>query len=187
MIPRSWIRTFWLAAALTLAAPDLLAEEGPPLQGDFRDFTPLAEAVPAPEARFFDDQELPVSLAEFRGRVLLVNFWATWCPPCVYEMPSLDRLQGELESEGLTVVAVSVDSEGLDIAAAFLRDLAVTNLETYIDPLNKLSRAFGVGALPTSYVVDAEGRIRGMLRSPAEWDSPEGLALLRYYLQEGGG
>lgn len=184
MIPRSWIRSFCLAAALTLVAPDLLAEEGPPLQGDFRDFTPLAEPVPAPGDRFFDSQELPVSLAEFRGRVLLVNFWATWCPPCVYEMPSLDRLQGALGGEGLQVIAVSVDSEGIDIVRSFLRDLAVQNLEAYIDPLSKLARSFRVGALPTSYVVDAEGRVRGMLRSPAEWDSDEGLALLRHYLEE---
>jgi thiol-disulfide isomerase/thioredoxin len=187
MTPRSWIRSFCLAATLTLAAPDLLAEEGPPLQGDFRDFTPMQEPVPAPGTRFFNGQELPVSLEDFHGRVLLVNFWATWCPPCVYEMPSLDGLQGSLGGEGLTVLAISVDREGIDIVRPFLRDLAVQHLEPYIDPRGTLARDFGVSAMPTSYVVDAEGRIRGLLRGAAEWDSPEGLALLRYYLEEGAG
>jgi thiol-disulfide isomerase/thioredoxin len=181
---RDVLRGFCLAALVFLAASDLLADQGPPLQGEFRDFTLLDQPVPAPETRFFNGQELPVSLADFRGRVVLVNLWATWCPPCVYEMPSLDRLQGELGGDGLAVVAVSVDREGADIVKPFLRDLAVQNLKTYIDPRGKLAAALGMSAVPTSYLVDARGRLVGMLRGSAEWDSPEALALLRYYLRK---
>lgn len=184
MMTRLAIRSFCLAGLLLLAATDLLADDGPPLQGEFRDFTLLDPPVPAPEARFFDGQELPVSLADFRGRVVLLNFWATWCPPCVYEMPTLDSLQGALGAEGLKVVAVSVDREGLDIVKPFLRDLAVQHLETYLDPLSRLASEIGVSALPSSYLIDTEGRIVGKLQGSAEWDSPEARALLRYYLEK---
>ncbi len=185
MMIRLSIRSFCLAALMMLAAPDLLADEGPPLQGDFRDFTLLDQPVPAPATRFFNDQELGVSLADFHGRVVLLNFWATWCPPCVYEMPSLDALQGLLGGEGLAVLTVSVDRQGLSIVKPFLRDLAVQHLKAYLDPRGTLAAAFGVTAMPTSYVIDAQGRIVGALRGAAAWDSPEALALLRYYLAQG--
>lgn len=165
-----------------LAAPDLLADEGPPLQGEFRNFTLLETPEPAPETRFFDGQELPLSLADFRGKVVLLNVWATWCPPCVFEMPTLDAVQGRLGPEGLAVVAVSVDREGLDIVGPFLRDLAVRHLEIYLDPLSRLARALGVTALPTTYLIDAQGRLAGYLRAAADWNSPDAEALLRYYL-----
>ncbi|MEX1306383.1 MAG: TlpA disulfide reductase family protein [Rhodovibrionaceae bacterium] len=184
MTMRLAIRSLFLAALLFLAAPDLLADEGPPLQGEFQDFTLLQAPVPAPDTRFFDGQELPVSLADFRGRVVLLNFWATWCPPCVFEMPSLDALQEALGPEGLSVVAVSLDRQGLEIVAPFLRDLAVRQLEAYIDPRGRLAAEFEVSAMPTSFVIDARGRIVGALRGAAAWDSPEALALLRYYLEK---
>ena len=173
MMIRLSIRSFCLAALMMLAAPDLLADEGPPLQGDFRDFTLLDQPVPAPGTRFFNDQELGVSLEDFRGKVVLLNFWATWCPPCVYEMPSLDALQGLLGGEGLAVLTVSVDRQGLSIVKPFLRDLAVQHLKAYLDPRGSLAADFGVTAMPTSYVIDAQGRIVGALRGAAAWDSPE--------------
>lgn len=185
MLVRSLFRGFCLAAAIMLAAPDLLADQGPPLQGEFRDLTLLDPPAPAPETRFFNDRELPVSLADFRGRLVLVNLWATWCPPCVYEMPSLDRLQGKLAGEGLTVLAVSVDKQGLDIVKPFLRDLAAQHLEAYIDPRGKLAAALGMTAVPTSYLIDGQGRIVAVMEGSAEWDSPEAVALLRHYLRIG--
>lgn len=184
MLVRNLLRGLCLAALVFLAAPDLLADQGPPLQGEFRDFTLLDQPVPAPQARFFDGQELPVELGDFRGRVVLVNLWATWCPPCVHEMPSLDRLQGALGGEGLAVLAVSVDRKGLAIVKPFLRDLAVRHLEPYVDPNGTLAAAFGMTAVPTSYLIDARGRLVGAMEGSAPWDSPEAKALLRHYLRK---
>ena len=146
--------------------------------------SPLGAAALAGTSFPIDREETARELGDFRGRVVLVNLWATWCPPCVHEMPSLDRLQGALGGEGLAVLAVSVDRKGLAIVKPFLRDLAVRHLEPYVDPNGTLAAAFGMTAVPTSYLIDARGRLVGAMEGSAPWDSPEAKALLRHYLRK---
>ncbi|GAB4236537.1 MAG: hypothetical protein Tsb0032_41530 [Kiloniellaceae bacterium] len=127
-----------------------------------------------------------VSFAELAGRVVLVNFWATWCAPCVREMPSLERLHNALEDEGFTVLAVSQDRGGAGVVAPFLARLDLQHLPVYLDPKGKLARAFALKGLPTSFVIDRNGRVVAGLVGPAEWDSPEALDFMRHYLRQPG-
>ncbi len=155
----------------------------PPLRGVFADnFIVLEAPAPAPRAELRTLAGEAATLADYHGRVVLLNFWATWCAPCIREMPSLDRLQAELGPEGLQVVAVSVDRGGAEVVEPFLRELGLTRLEVLLDQKFKSARAFSFSGLPTTYVIDAEGRLVGGLEGPAEWDAPEALELLRYYL-----
>ncbi len=178
-----------LAAGLAIAAlfgTSAYAPAGaePPLQGVFKDnFTLLNPPVPAPQASFSDAKGRDLTLAEFKGRVVLLNFWATWCAPCVREMPTLDRVQGKLGAEGLSVVAVSEDRGGLEVVDPFLKQLGLRQLEIYLDPRGTLAREFGLAGLPTTLLIDAEGRLVGGLEGPAEWDSEDALSLIRFYLQ----
>ena len=159
------------------------ADGQPPLQGMFKDnFTLLDTPVPAPQNGFTDAGGQEITLAAFEGQVVLLNFWATWCAPCVREMPTLDRLQDKLGPQGLAVVAVSQDRGGLAVVAPFVKRLGLRRLKIYLDPRGALSRAFGLGGLPTTLLIDAEGRLVGGLEGPAEWDSEEALALIRHYL-----
>ena len=162
------------------------SQEAPPLRGQFADNFILSEPPkPAPAVSFSDRDGRLLTLEDFRGRAVLLNFWATWCGPCVREMPALDRLQADLGPEGLQVIALSVDRQGLEVVEPFYRRLSIEALEIYLDPANQVARSFTVPGLPTTYLIDPDGRMVGVLAGPAEWDSPDALALMRHYLPQG--
>jgi thiol-disulfide isomerase/thioredoxin len=143
-------------------------------------FNPLAAPLPAPEASFTAQSGETVTLAAFRGKVVLVNLWATWCAPCIQEMPSLARLQAKLGD--LAVVAVSEDRRGADVVDPFLAKIALAGLAIYLDPKNDLGHGFRVDGLPTSYLIDRDGRIVAMLEGAADWDSAAMVKRLGAYL-----
>ena len=134
---------------------------------------------PVPELSFLDSEGNEVTLADFAGDVVVLNLWATWCAPCRREMPSLDRLQGELEEEGLTVVALSLDRGDVARVREFFEELEIANLAIYRDPEARAGRALGAPGLPTTIVIDRAGQEVGRVLGPAEWDSDEAIALLR--------
>jgi thiol-disulfide isomerase/thioredoxin len=147
--------------------------------GGMEKFVFAATARTAPVEPFQHDGA-PISLHDFRGRTILVNFWATWCAPCLRELPSLDALQAEFGGDNFAVVAVAADPTGPEAAAAFLNRLNVVNLTLYSDP--KLALVIATGgsaALPLSILYDAKGREIGRLAGEADWSSPEAKALIR--------
>lgn len=147
--------------------------------GAMEKFVFAPEARRAPGVEFLDGAET-TSLAAFRGRVTLVNFWATWCAPCVRELPALDALEGALGGEDFAVVAVAADPKGPEAAAAFLDKLGADRLGHYADP--KLSLVIATGgsaALPLSILYDREGREIGRLLGEADWNSNEAKALIK--------
>ena len=174
-----------LSAALLYPAIPTAATDRPPATGWMEQFSFIEPPRPAAQVPFLTPDGAEVTLADFKGRVLVVNFWATWCAPCVKELPSLDRLQLELGGEGLLVLAISQDRGGVEVAAPFLKDLDINRLGLFLDPKMKLGRAFGVRALPWTVVIDREGNVVGELPGLAEWDSPEAIRLLRHYLDAG--
>ncbi len=181
------MRTKLFAAGLIfplLFASVSWAGSEPPLGEAFRDsFQAAKPDSRAPDTPFAGAEGKQLSFDDFKGRVLLVNFWATWCAPCVREMPALDRLQAALADEGLTVVTVSNDRGGEPIIRRFYEEHGLQNLGIYSDPRNKLAAAFGVRGLPSTFFVDADGRLLGLVEGPAEWDEADAIALARYFLQ----
>ena len=173
------------SACFGLRAGPAAAAEPPPVSGWMEQFSFKDPPRPAPQNAFLTGAGAEVTLGDFKGRVLLVNFWATWCAPCIKELPSLDKLQFELGGEGLLVLAVSQDRGGAEVAGPFLERLGIHRLGLFIDSKMRLGRALGVRALPWTFLVDHEGRIVGELPGYAEWDSDESIALIRHYLREG--
>lgn len=129
---------------------------------------PRAQRVPAPDVDFVGDQGRTMTLKQFEGRVVLLNLWATWCAPCVREMPSLDQLAGDEPT--LAVVPVSMDLHALN-AVQFLERHGLSNLTSYHDPSGQLMRRFGAHGLPASFVIDREGRIAAVVRGAVDWTS----------------
>ena len=164
--------------AATDAAPP--APEGPFAEN----FTFSDPPVPAPSVPFEALDGSETSLADFVGQVVVVNFWATWCAPCVREMPDLERLHLALADEGLAVLAVSQDRAGAGAVAPFLERLSLQRLPVYLDPRGNLARAFALKGLPTTFIIDRQGRVVAGLIGPADWDSTEAKAFLREYLRQ---
>jgi thiol-disulfide isomerase/thioredoxin len=178
-----------LAVAIVIwAAVAFLARDerpAPPLGGAMRNFTVASAGSPAPQTSLGAKDGSATTLASFHGRLVLVNFWATWCAPCIKELPALARLQGKLGGPGFTVLALSEDLKGWPVIAPFLGAQGIATLPVLHDPQGAASRAFKVAGLPTSVLLDRDGRELGRLVGPAEWDGPDALALIRHYL--GGG
>ena len=154
--------------------------------GEMRNFTFLDPPKAAPDVAFIDARGRELGLADFRGRFVLVNLWATWCGPCRREMPSLDRLQARLGGGDFTVLALSQDRKGLDVVVGFLAEIGAGHLDAYVDPSARSARRLGAVGLPTSVLLDREGRIVGRLIGPAEWDSDEAARLIKTVVREAG-
>ena len=129
----------------------------------------------------------PATSADFKGRIVLLNLWATWCVPCRTEMPALDRLQASLGGPGFEVAAVNIDQRNPDRAKVFLDEIGVSSLARYADPtagifqvLKGAGLAFG---MPTTLLIDKEGCVLASLAGPAEWSSDEAKAFVAAALQ----
>jgi thiol-disulfide isomerase/thioredoxin len=144
-------------------------------------FRKAPEALPA--LKFQDAEGKERTLADWRGKVVLLNLWATWCLPCRKEMPSLDRLQKDIGSDKFEVLALSVDRKGLEASKKFLDDIKVEKLGLYVDPSGRATSDLRVVGLPATLLIDAQGREVGRLLGPAEWDGEDAKRLIRAALE----
>jgi len=172
---RSLLLVFCLAAAPAAAGEGWLQ--------NYRQTTP---PKPAPDAAFIGPDGGEITLDRFRGKLVVLNFWATWCSPCRREMPALDRLQGALGGDRLEVVALSIDRGGAERVDPFFEKHTLRRLGRYLDPGNAVGEAMDIRRLPTTALIDGEGREIGRLEGPAEWDAPEILAFLETQLPPAG-
>jgi thiol-disulfide isomerase/thioredoxin len=170
------------ADACPAASKALMAKLTPLRTGDAAGIAIASEPRPAMALAFERPDGSKTSLADFHGRAVLLNLWATWCVPCRAEMPALDRLQAQMGGKGFEVVAVNVDTARLERRAAFLDSIGVKALERYADPsgdafetLRKDGKALG---LPVSLLIDKDGCEVGSVAGAVKWDSADAEALI---------
>jgi cytochrome c biogenesis protein CcmG, thiol:disulfide interchange protein DsbE len=154
-------------------------------------FTPLDVGSAAPDYAAYALDGTEVRLSGYRGDVVLLNIWATWCLPCVREMPALQRLHEQLGDRGLSIVAVSVDAPagglgpfgqpGGDVAE--FRDRFQLTFDVLHDPSGRIQSRYQVNGLPTTFIIDREGRIRRKVLGAAEWDQPRYADEIRRILE----
>jgi thiol-disulfide isomerase/thioredoxin len=149
------------------------------------EFTPTEPPQPAPGTAFTDGEGRSLTIADFHGRVILLNLWATWCEPCVREMPSLDRLQAAMGGKDFTIVLVSQDRGGAHTVDPFYAKLGMKALKPYLDPKSALGQTFEVRGLPTSILIDRDGNEVGRLEGAEAWDGAKPQALIRWYVERG--
>ncbi|MBV1693032.1 MAG: TlpA family protein disulfide reductase [Hyphomicrobiales bacterium] len=154
-----------------------------PNVGQMAAFVIRPEPQAMPELRFQTGSGEPRTVADWKGRVVLMNLWATWCAPCIKELPDLARLQAELGSSEFEVVAVSVDRTGVAGAQRFLEKTGSTALALYVDPTARLANTVGALGLPATILIGRDGREIGRLLGPAEWASDDAKALIRWALK----
>jgi thiol-disulfide isomerase/thioredoxin len=164
------------------SAQDLARRIEPLAHGEVAAVRPAEDARKLPVLAFQDAGGVPKSLADWQGRTVLVNLWATWCIPCRKEMPALDALQGKFGSPQFEVVAVNIDTRNLDKPKTWLNDVGVGHLAYYSDPnakvfqdLKVVGKAIG---MPTTLLIDPNGCEIASLSGPAEWASADGLKLI---------
>lgn len=141
-----------------------------------------ASPRPVPNLSFIDDKGAPRNLAQFRGKLILLNVWATWCPPCRREMPTLERLQAQLGGPDFEVVALSIDKGGRAAVDSFFDEINVQALKVYVDPTTAVRNDLALTTFPTTLLIDRQGREIGRYTGGADWDSPAVMATLRKYL-----
>ena len=136
-----------------------------------------AFAVPTPDGG-------ALRLADLSGKVVMVNFWATWCPPCREEMPAIQKLYDRFKADGFVVVALSIDGEGRELVQPFLKEHKLS-FPVGLDPTMRVVEAYGVRALPSTFLIDRHGRTVAMALGPREWDGAPAQALIRSLLVAG--
>ncbi len=147
--------------------------------GELGNFQVTRPTIPLPEVEFFDARDTPHTFADYRGHGVVLNFWATWCAPCVKEMPALERAHAELASADIDVVTLSEDRGGAKVIAPLYEKLGLRSLPVLVDRRGKVLRALKITGLPTTVLIDAQGREVGRVVGTAEWDTSEALDFLR--------
>ncbi len=140
------------------------------------------EPHPVPAIQFTDGDGRALTLADFKGRTVLLNVWATWCAPCRKEMPSLDHLEKQLGGKDFIVLPVSIDRKGLSAVKPFYEELRLVSLGVYLDSSGSIQGTLAIPGVPTTLLIDRAGREVARKMGAAEWDSPEMTALIRRYL-----
>ncbi|MBT5571986.1 MAG: TlpA family protein disulfide reductase [Alphaproteobacteria bacterium] len=158
------------------------AESGPPIEGQVQNFEVFPEPLKTADVPVLTKTGGTTTLDQFKGKFVVLNFWATWCGPCIRELPSLERLDAALPDGKAQVVLISQDRGGFKQTERFLKKLNVNFPDNFVDERLKFSRAIGVVSLPTTVLIAPDGKEIGRLVGTAEWDSPEALALVNWYL-----
>jgi thiol-disulfide isomerase/thioredoxin len=127
----------------------------------------------------------PADMAAYRGKALLVNLWATWCAPCIRELPSLGKLQKALGGADFAVVTIALDEPDAAKVAPFLKQHGAANLPPLIDTNRTIDKVMPVSALPTSFLVDKDGKVRAILTGDAEWNCGTALAAVKAFIADG--
>lgn len=173
-----------VGAAIALRpAPDV----PPRFRGALAEFKPQASPAPVAAASFLDADGKKLNLSGLHGRLTLVNVWATWCQPCVAELPSLEKLKRDKAGDRFDVVTISEDRNGALAVGPFFQKHGLKALPQYVDPETNLSRDLGLAGLPTTILLDAQGRELGRIEGDADWDGAQAQALIDWYLKHGAG
>ena len=152
------------------------------LKEELEDFEFSKEKQNISDLKFKDDEGKEISFSDFQDKVILVNFWATWCAPCIKEMPSLDRLKKKI-NKNFDVIAISVDRDGVKKVKDFFNENKITNLEEYFDTKNSLAKEMNLIGLPTSFFINKKGDLIGYFQGDMEWDNDTVIEFINYLIK----
>ncbi len=177
---RFWLLVLYISLALGAngAFADLAALKEM-RQGDMKKLNFHSAAKTVPEAAFEHQDGTAATLADFKGKVVVLNFWATWCAPCRKEMPMLSELQAELGGEAFEVVTLATGLNPPPAMKKFFSEIGVDNLPLHRDPKSQVARQMGVFGLPITVILDRQGQEIARLQGDADWNSDNARAIIQ--------
>jgi peroxiredoxin len=161
----------------------LITYNGSATPPQFAEFTPSSTPSPAPNIQFQNSEGKTQQLSDYKGKIILLVFWATWCGPCVAEANALDNLSAKLKDQPFKLLALSQDHD-LRVVEQFFKDKNLQATDMLFDRTGEGARAFGVQGIPTAFLLNEKGDIIGRHQGAAPWDSPAAIALINYYLKQ---
>lgn len=179
------IAALLIATPPSAKAPGSPAPSEPPLSGDMIKFVASNPPYPVPETPFISADGQTIKLVDLGGRLVMLNFWATWCAPCVRELPSIDNLRRAVKDPNFKILPISIDRGGAKIYRPFLDKLGIRDLVSASDPSAKLLRAMKSPGIPVTVLISPDGLVLGRLIGDAEWDTDAAKALIQHYLGAG--
>lgn len=177
--------TLFTGLAIAFAAFALTGASASPEAMKALAIVEMREKTPAPDVTLPTVQGRPLALKELRGKVVLVNFWATWCLPCQWEMPLMEKLYQAYRDRGFVVVAISVDQQGAAVVKPFVEARKLT-YPVLLDARLEGARQFGLTGIPATFLIGPDGLIKGVTYGPKEWDGKEARAVIESLLKAGG-
>jgi len=175
-----------LCLLLIMLSQPLLAnhERNEPSDGTVKSFRAVAKPPLLPRLSIFDSMGQPAHFGQFRGKLLLINLWASWCAPCRRELPALQRLQQKFRNSDLLVMPISIDRQPLADTLSYVNSLKLKQLDFYYDLGRQMGRFFPIDVVPANFIVDRQGHVVAYLRSYVDWDDPMAIDMFNFYLQQ---
>lgn len=144
----------------------------------------LPKSYPIDVVAFSDRNGTAIDFSQYRGQVIMVNMWATWCPPCVRELPALDRFKTKFDQSKFTVLPISIDIDGTAKVEPFLKSLDMEGFKTYYDPQQALSEVFPLDTIPATFILNGKGELIAFVRTFVDWDDAKAVELINGFIEQ---
>jgi len=145
----------------------------------------LPKAFPIEPAPFNDVDGKSIDFSQYKGKVVMVNVWATWCPPCVRELPAIERLATKFKAEDFALLPISIDADGKQQVQPFLNTLGMAGFNSYYDPEQNLGQVFPLDTIPATFILDKNGQLIAFVRSFVDWDDAKAVTLIQGFIDKG--
>ncbi|MEN8619533.1 TlpA disulfide reductase family protein [Shewanella baltica] len=145
----------------------------------------LPKTFPIEPVAFNDVDGKAIDFSQFKGKIIMVNMWATWCPPCVRELPAIERLATKFKAEDFVLLPISIDAEGKQQVQPFLNSLGMPNFNSYYDQSQSLGDIFPLDTIPATFILDQQGQLIAFVRSYVDWDDAKAVSLIQGFIDKG--
>ena len=145
----------------------------------------LPKTFPIEPVAFNDIDGKAIDFSQFKGKIIMVNMWATWCPPCVRELPAIERLATKFKAEDFVLLPISIDAEGKQQVQPFLNSLGMPNFNSYYDQSQSLGDVFPLDTIPATFILDQQGQLIAFVRSYVDWDDAKAVSLIQGFIDKG--
>ncbi|MCL1052127.1 TlpA family protein disulfide reductase [Shewanella abyssi] len=170
---------------LAQAYPGMQKQGEVEIQSSVDQISVLPKPFPIEAVPFKDSQGNAVDFSQYKGKVIMVNMWATWCPPCVRELPAISRFSAKIGSDEFEVLPVSIDFDGNKQVEPFLKSLGMEGFSTFYDKEQSLSNVFPLDTIPATFILNREGELIAFVRTFVDWDDDKAVTLIKGLLEQG--